>query len=50
MFQAGSLLAAGTLVFSGSCYYYALTGSRTVRAYTPYGGVMLIAGWLAMVL
>ena len=49
-FQAGPMLALGTMVFSGTCYYYALTGSRTVRQYTPYGGMMLIIGWLAMVL
>ncbi|KAA0202184.1 hypothetical protein HAZT_HAZT007181 [Hyalella azteca] len=47
---AGSLLGLGMLVFCGTCYYYALTGSRTVRQYTPYGGVMLIAGWVALVL
>lgn len=47
---AGSLLTLGMVVFSGTCYYYALTGSRTVRQYTPYGGMMLIAGWLALLL
>ncbi|KAL7636104.1 UNVERIFIED_CONTAM: hypothetical protein RMT77_013923 [Armadillidium vulgare] len=47
---AGPLLALGTLVFSGTCYYYALTGSRSVRQFTPYGGMMLIFGWLAMIL
>ncbi|CAL4059418.1 unnamed protein product, partial [Meganyctiphanes norvegica] len=47
---AGPMLAVGTLIFSGTCYYYALTGSRNVRQYTPYGGMLLIAGWLAMIL
>lgn len=47
---AGSMLAVGTVIFSGTCYYYALSGSRNVRQYTPYGGMLLIAGWLAMVL
>uniref|UniRef100_A0A2P2HYC2 Transmembrane protein 256 homolog n=1 Tax=Hirondellea gigas TaxID=1518452 RepID=A0A2P2HYC2_9CRUS len=47
---AGTLFAGGMLIFCGSCYYYALTGNRSVRQYTPYGGMMLIAGWLALVL
>jgi len=47
---AGPMLAVGTLIFSGTCYYYALTGSKNVRQYTPYGGMLLIAGWLAMIL
>ena len=45
-----ALLASGILVFSGTCYYYALTGDKSVRRFTPYGGMMLIAGWLAMAL
>ncbi|KAK7070674.1 hypothetical protein SK128_014210 [Halocaridina rubra] len=47
---AGSLIVTGTAIFCGTCYYYALTGSKNVRQYTPYGGMMLIIGWLAMVL
>ncbi|XP_076065930.1 transmembrane protein 256 homolog [Oratosquilla oratoria] len=47
---AGSLLVAGTAIFCGTCYYYALTGSRNVRQYTPYGGMLLIIGWLSMIL
>ncbi|XP_064639173.1 transmembrane protein 256 homolog [Lineus longissimus] len=46
----GSLLSVGTLLFSGSCYYHALTGNTKVRKVTPYGGVILILAWLAMVL
>lgn len=45
-----TLLASGMIVFSGTCYYYALTGDKSVRRFTPYGGMMLIAGWLAMAL
>ncbi|XP_063612363.1 transmembrane protein 256 homolog isoform X1 [Penaeus indicus] len=47
---AGSLIVAGTAIFCGTCYYYALTGSKNVRQYTPYGGMLLIIGWLAMIL
>jgi len=46
----GTLLATGTLIFSGTCYYQALTGDVSFRKYTPTGGSLLIAGWLAMVL
>jgi len=45
-----ALLSSGILVFSGTCYYYALTGEQSVRKFTPYGGMLLIAGWLAMAL
>ncbi|KAG0724797.1 Transmembrane protein 256 [Chionoecetes opilio] len=45
---AGSLILSGTIIFSGTCYFYALTGSKNIRQYTPYGGMLLILGWLAM--
>lgn len=48
--QAGSLLTAGMVLFSGSCYYHALTGNQRVRYVTPYGGILLILGWLALAL
>lgn len=35
----------GTLVFSGSLYLLVLTGTRTWGAFTPFGGVALIAAW-----
>ena len=36
---------AGTLVFSGSLYLLALTGTRWLGAITPIGGLLLLAGW-----
>src|ERR1044071_6724921 len=39
------LLAAGTLIFSGSLYLLAVTGVRTLGAITPLGGISFIAGW-----
>ena len=42
---AAWLLVAGTVVFSGSLYVLVLTGARWFGAVTPFGGVMLIAGW-----
>ncbi len=43
--RAASLIAAGTLVFSGSLYLMALTGARRLGMVTPLGGGLMIAGW-----
>lgn len=40
-----SMLAAGTLIFSGSLYALALSEARWLGAITPAGGVLIIAGW-----
>jgi uncharacterized membrane protein YgdD (TMEM256/DUF423 family) len=45
---AGWLFVAGTVLFSGSLYALALTGVRWLGAVTPFGGVALIAGWIAL--
>ncbi len=42
------LLAAGTVVFSGSLYLLCLTNVRWLGAITPLGGLTLIAGWLLL--
>jgi len=42
------LLAGGILFFSGSLYLLAVTGQRWLGAVTPIGGLMFIAGWLAL--
>ncbi len=44
----GWMLAAGTLVFSGSLYLMALTGARWMGAITPVGGLLLIGGWAVL--
>ena len=44
----GWLIFAGTIVFSGSLYALVLSGVRTLGAITPIGGVLIIAGWLAV--
>lgn len=41
---------AGTILFSGSLYLLALTGLGYLGAITPCGGVLLLAGWLALLL
>ena len=45
---AGWLFIAGTIVFSGSLYVLSLTGQRWLGAITPIGGVLFLAGWLAL--
>jgi len=42
------LLAAGILIFSGSLYALALTGTRTLGMITPIGGIAFIAAWLLL--
>ncbi|XP_022710158.1 transmembrane protein 256 homolog isoform X2 [Varroa jacobsoni] len=49
-FITGSLLSVGTLLFCGTCYYRALTNDTRVRHVTPYGGMLMILGWLSMAL
>lgn len=41
---AGCMLA-GVLIFSGSLYLLALTGTRWLGAITPIGGLFFLAGW-----
>lgn len=45
---AGWLFAAGTVLFSGSLYLLALTGTRWWGAVTPLGGLLFLGGWLAL--
>jgi uncharacterized membrane protein YgdD (TMEM256/DUF423 family) len=46
---AGWLFAAGILIFSGSLYVLAITGTRWLGAITPIGGVAFLAGWAVLV-
>lgn len=43
---AGWLFALGSLVFSGSLYLLAVTGTRWLGAITPLGGVCFLCGWV----
>ena len=43
--RAGTLMALGVLVFSGSLYLLVLTDTPVLGAVTPLGGVLLLAGW-----
>ena len=44
---ASWLFAAGVVLFSGSLYLLALTGTRGLGAVTPFGGLAFLAGWAA---
>ena len=45
---AGWLFVAGIVLFSGSLYLMALTGTRWLGAVTPLGGLAFLAGWLCL--
>lgn len=45
---AGSLLAAGIVLFSGSLYALALTEIRALGIITPIGGSLWLIGWLCL--
>ncbi len=42
------LLFTGIVLFSGSLYALAITGTRWLGAITPIGGLSFIAAWLAL--
>ena len=43
------LFTAGIAIFSGTLYLLAITGVTKLGAVTPIGGVLLMAGWLAVI-
>ena len=46
--SSGWLFLLGTLIFSGSLYLLALSGTRWLGAVTPLGGLAFIAGWACL--
>ncbi len=44
----GGALALGLALFAGSLYALALTGHEALRVITPFGGTLLILGWLTL--
>jgi len=46
--RAGWLMLLGILLFSGSLYLMAITGIKMLGAITPFGGLSLLAGWIAL--
>lgn len=47
---AAGLFTAGVLLFSGSLYAMALTGTRQLGRLTPLGGLAFLGGWVALAL
>ena len=47
---SGSLIASGMVLYSGSCYWHAMSGDSTIRNVTPYGKMLMLAGATALAL
>jgi uncharacterized membrane protein YgdD (TMEM256/DUF423 family) len=45
---AGWLFLAGTVLFSGSLYLLALTGTPVFAQVTPIGGIAFMLGWMSL--
>lgn len=45
---AGWLFLVGSVLFSGSLYLLCITGKGWYGAITPIGGLLMMAGWIAM--
>lgn len=45
---AGSLMLVGIVLFSGSLYLLAFTGSGWLGAITPFGGLSFITAWILL--
>jgi uncharacterized membrane protein YgdD (TMEM256/DUF423 family) len=45
---AGWAFTSGIVLFSGSLYALALTGTRAWGMVTPFGGLAFIAGWIGL--
>lgn len=46
---AGWSFVAGVALFSGSLYVMTLTGQTRLAVITPFGGLLLLVGWAAVV-
>jgi uncharacterized membrane protein YgdD (TMEM256/DUF423 family) len=45
---ASAFFLAGIVLFSGSLYLLALTGTRALGFVTPFGGLAFLVGWAAL--
>jgi uncharacterized membrane protein YgdD (TMEM256/DUF423 family) len=46
---AAGFFTAGIVIFSGTLYLLAITGLTWLGAITPIGGLLLMAGWAALI-
>jgi uncharacterized membrane protein YgdD (TMEM256/DUF423 family) len=44
----GLLFLGGLSLFCGPIYYHAMRNDPQFRRVTPYGGMLLLAGWLSI--
>jgi uncharacterized membrane protein YgdD (TMEM256/DUF423 family) len=44
----GLLFIGGLSFFCGPMYYHAIRNDPQFRRVTPYGGLLLLAGWLSI--
>jgi len=42
------LFILGSILFSGFCYLYAITGVKSFAMVVPFGGLSFIAGWFTL--
>jgi uncharacterized membrane protein YgdD (TMEM256/DUF423 family) len=45
---AAGFFLAGIILFSGSLYMLALTGTRALAFVTPFGGLAFLIGWIVL--
>ena len=45
---SGAFFLVGSIVFSGSLYVLVLAGQRWMGMITPFGGLLLILGWVVL--
>ncbi|CAF0773029.1 unnamed protein product [Adineta steineri] len=46
----GSLFIGGITLFCGPMYFHSIRNDARYRRVTPYGGLLLLAGWISIVL
>lgn len=46
--KSALLFIGGIILFSGSLYLLVITGRRWLGAITPLGGLLMLAGWIAL--
>ncbi|XP_070496018.1 transmembrane protein 256 homolog [Chironomus tepperi] len=47
-YLTGLLMTSGMVLFSGTCYYAALTNDERYNRLAPIGGTLLILGWMSL--
>lgn len=50
LMRIGVSMLAGVVVFSGSLYVLSLTNITFLGAVTPFGGLLMIAGWVLLII